>query len=65
MSREYGLGWSFSKGILDGENISALPVKGRLELACMRQIGWEVLETLRLRAPEFFSGSANSFSVAP
>ena len=47
ISRENSLGWIFG----DGQTFSAL--KGRPELACMRQIAHELLCTIRQFSPEF------------
>lgn len=53
LSRNNSLGWKFGSG-----NNPALPVEGRPELACIRQIAAEVLTTLRSKAPTLFSGNA-------
>lgn len=50
MSRLHGLGWIIGHGPFDpGSEWRPPPIAGRLELACVRQIAWEVLETLRIR----------------
>jgi hypothetical protein len=56
LSRRNSLGWSFSSGGQD------LPLKGRPELACIRQIAHELLLTLSQFAPEF---SAHAQPVIP
>lgn len=48
LSRNNSLGWVFQR------NDIAEPLKGRPELACMRQIAHEVLLTLRRRHPKAF-----------
>lgn len=45
LSRNNSLGWTFGP--------DALPLKGRVELACMRQIAHELLSTLHEFVPEF------------
>ena len=50
LSRLYGLGWEMGSGPHDpGPDVPPMRVTGRVELACMRQIGWELLQTLRTR----------------
>jgi hypothetical protein len=53
LSRIYGLGWEVGSGPFDpGPDAPRLFVQGRIELACMRQIAWELLQTLRARGIE-------------
>ena len=47
-SRENSLGW-----VVGEDNIEEA-LKGRPELACMRQIAHEVLISLKEKAPEYF-----------
>lgn len=47
LSRANSLGWVFAD--------SAEPVGGRAELICMRQIAYEILDTLRHRIPSLFT----------
>ncbi|KMZ11485.1 hypothetical protein BHUM_05471c [Candidatus Burkholderia humilis] len=50
LSRQNSLGWHFTKcDIVEA-------IVGRPELACVRQIAHEVLETLKQRAPAYFPG---------
>lgn len=54
LSRNNSLGWVFqSNGITE-------PLKGRPELACMRQIAHEVLITLRRRYPKAFASEVTA-----
>ena len=52
LSRNNSLGWVFES------NDITEPLKGRPELACMRQIAHEVLLTLRRRHPKAFGAEA-------
>ena len=54
LSRNNSLGWVFQ-----GDDATE-PLKGRPELACMRQIAHEVLLTLRRRYPKLFASESRS-----
>ena len=56
LSRNNSLGWVFQG------NDETEPLKGRSELACMRQIAHEVLLTLRRRNPKLFAARPNNSS---
>lgn len=49
MSRVHGLGWNFGSGPFEPPPGLVFKMRGRLELCCVRQIAWELIETLKLR----------------
>lgn len=51
LSRQNALGWTFE------HNGNSTPFSSRPEFASVRQIAHEVIETLKLRAPQYFSGT--------